>query len=117
MKIDIAELPNIMRTLQQLTDSQRLVAAATSVDSDVRFDPCITADDGQSLIPFTVECDISKTELLSIFQNRVEAHMRHLVQRYQIDFTKANATIAAPPLPRVDVSNVDGPATAEVEPA
>ena len=97
MKIDITELPNMMRTLQQLTDAQRLAAAAEAVDSDVRFDPCLTADDGQSPIPFTVECELSKAELLSIYQARVEAHVKHLAQRYQIDFAKAN--VFAPPLP------------------
>lgn len=104
MKIDIAELPKIVQTLHQLTDSQRLVAAAEAADSDVRFDPCLTADDGQSLLPFAVECDISKAELLSIYQARVEAHMKHLVQRYQIDFTKANVNIAAPALPSAPVA-------------
>ena len=94
----------------QQAASGRLLEAAGDIDRGEGVGPQRDPDPvvlPERQFPFAVECDISKAELLSIFQSRVEAHMKHLIQRYQIDFTKSNlfgtpATPVVAPAAEVD---------------
>lgn len=101
MKIDIAELPKIRELLEEL--QQNVWTAEQLARPQAHPTTEFKVEDREHNEMHT----ITHGELLGIFNARVEAGMKHLVQRYQIDFTKANV-FAAPALPAA-------PAAAEVD--
>jgi hypothetical protein len=101
MKIDIAELPKIRELLEEL---QQNVWTAEQLARPMAHPTAeFKVEDREHNEMHT----ITHAELLGIFNARVEAGMKHLVQRYQIDFTKANlfgtpATPVVAPAAEVD---------------
>lgn len=81
MKIDIAEVPKIRDLLDKLIVDQHNHSNITSSGVE-QFR--VVSEGG------THAGELSRDELLTVFQTRIDAGMKHLAQRYQIDFTKAN---------------------------
>ena len=82
MKIDIAELPKIRELLEEL---QQNVWTADQLARPMAHPTTeFKVEDREHNEMHT----ISHAELLGIFNTRVEAGCKHLVQRYQIDFKR-----------------------------
>lgn len=116
MKIELSELPTIRETLEEL---QRNVWTCNQLDASHPTEEFRVLDREKNEMH-----SISREELLSIFQARVEATTKHLRQRYQIDFTPAptlsvavNVNPSAPPVrnpgPPSDVTNPNPVSLAE----
>lgn len=90
MKIEITEAEKIEELLHQLRKERATLEYITS-----------NPDNQRSLWHSTIIGDVTITheELVSIINTRIEANVRHLAQRYQIDFAKANVNSSAPIIP------------------
>ncbi len=88
MKIDIEELPTIIDALNLLSiETQRLkYLQAKAADA-------YTVGNAEGGRYFQV----SREEVTSILQARIEAETKRLAQRYQIDFTRLSAFLAQAP--------------------
>lgn len=103
MKIDISELPKIHSLLDRLIYDQRVRDNIAGCDA-AQFR---VASAGKS-----VDCEISRDELLAVMQARVDAGLKTLNTLYYIEFKNFNE-VAMPLVQQTDVTNVDdGPATA-----
>ncbi len=81
MKIDIAEVPKIRDLLDKLIVDQYNHSNITSSDVE-NFR--VVSEGG------THAGELTRDELLGVFQTRIDAGVKHLAQRYQMDFAKAN---------------------------
>ena len=108
MKIDFAELPNIRDLLDKLILDRHNCAHVA--DSDVEQFR-VVSEDG------THAGELTKAELLSVFQARVDAGLKMLNSKYYIEFKNLDGSQPLPLVrPQVDVTNADGPATAAADP-
>ena len=105
MKIDFAELPNIRDLLDKLILDRHNLAVLTSGDTE-NFR--VVSEGGMHA------GELSKAELLTVFQNRVDAGLKTLNMRYYIEFKNLDGSQPLPLVrPQVDVTNADGPAAAD----
>ena len=107
MKIDFAELPNIRDLLDKLIlDRHNCAHVAESDVEQFR----VVSEGG------THAGELTKAELLTVFQSRVDAGLKTLNTRYYIEFKNLDDSQPLPLVrPQVDVTNADGPATADAE--
>lgn len=105
MKIDFAELPNIRDLLDKLIlDRHNLAVLTNSEVEDFR----VVSEGGMHA------GELSKAELLSVFQSRVDTGLKTLNTRYYIEFKNLDGSQPLPLVrPQVDVTNADGSATAD----
>lgn len=90
MKIDITEAEKIEESLRQLRIERATLEYITSGEQTEYF---VSHPDRFG------EVKITRDELLTLVNARIEANVRHLAQRYQMDFTKANVNSVAPIIP------------------
>lgn len=60
--------------------------------------------------------ELTKAELLSVFQARVDTGLKMLNTKYYIEFKNLDGSQPLPMIRTVDVTNADGPATAAADP-
>ena len=107
MKIDFAELPNIRDLLDKLILDRHNLAVLTSGDIE-NFR--VVSEGGMHA------GELTKAELLTAFQSRVDTRLKTLNTRYYIEFKNLDGSQPLPLVrPQVDVTNADGPATADAE--
>ena len=107
MKIDFAELPNIRDLLDKLILDRHNCAHVA--DSDVEQFR-VVSEGG------THAGELTKAELLSVFQARVDTGLKMLNSKYYIEFKNLDGSQPLPSIRTVDVTNADGPATAAADP-
>lgn len=88
MKIEMQDLPKVRDALDKLLRDQHNLATVADVVSDFAYR--VIGTDGVHA------GEISNDELVGIFQARIDDTLKHLRQRYQIDFNPA--PIALPPV-------------------
>ena len=96
MKIELSELPTLRDLFEELQRNDWMCEQLSASHPTEEF----RVEDREKNETYTV----TREELLSIFQARVEATTKHLRQRYQIDFVPSTALsvtghAAAPPAP------------------
>ena len=105
MKIDFAELPNVRDLLDKLILDRHNLAELTNDDIETFR---VVADGGIHA------GELTKAELLTVFQNRVDTGLKTLNTRYYIEFKNLDGSQPLPLVrPQVDVTNADGPAAAD----
>ena len=87
MKIDITEASKIEDLLYKLRQERATLEYITS-GSETEYVAVNPNRFG--------EVKITRDELLSVINTRIEANVKHLAQRYQLDFAKANVNTVAP---------------------
>ncbi|QZI85601.1 hypothetical protein CPT_Suzuki_028 [Stenotrophomonas phage Suzuki] len=101
MKIELSELPTLRDLFEELQRNDWMCEQLNATHPTAEF----RVEDREKNETYTV----SREELLSIFQARVEATTKHLRQRYQIDFVPSTtlAAVRADAKPAVTLAEVD----------
>ena len=95
MKIDFAELPNIRDLLDKLILDRHNLATLTSGDTE-NFR--VVSEGGMHA------GELTKAELLTVFQNRVDTGLKTLNTRYYIEFKNLDGS---QPLPAIRPTQID----------
>jgi len=101
MKIEMQDLPKVFAALDKLLRDQHNMATVDNVALD--FSYRVIGEDGIHA------GEITNEELRSVFQARIDETLKHLRQRYQIDFNPAPQLAAV----RADAKPVVSPAEAD----
>lgn len=93
MKIEMQDLPKVWAALDKLLRDQHNLAAVSDHPSDYAVNEPSYRVIGMDGVHAG---EISNEELVGVFQARVDETLKHLRQRYQIDFAPAPAMSIAP---------------------
>lgn len=105
MKIDIAELPNIRDLLDKLILDRHNLAALASSDTETFR---VVSEGGMHA------GELTKDELVTVFQNRVDTGLKTLNTRYYIEFKSFDGSQSLPLVrPQDDTIRADDPAAAD----
>ncbi len=105
MKIDLSAVPVIRDLLDKLILDQHNLASLLASDTE-KFR--VVSGGG------THVGHLTKPELVALFQARVDEGLKTLNTRYYIEFKNLDGSQPLPLVrPMVDVTNADGPATAD----